>query len=215
MMRMQDTDYCTAVLSFKALIEEKRLSTDELTRIYERDVFPKALERMRGWAESAMRFDTLYLTAGTQPYSQALSIAATPADRIVFIATDDAMCQACVEKAIAFSDLPAGAVETLTFPEPFSAAEMTKAVFYHMRRNPANHLAADITSGRKVMSAALSSIASELEIRQFYLHAEYLRGGFAVNERRKSVPSVSALVRSLNRESECGPDAREEEPRCP
>lgn len=196
--------------TFKLTALENKFSQQELLALYERKVFPLALERMRAWAENAMRFDVLYMTAGTQPYSQALSIAATPADKVVFIATDDRTCQACVKRAIAFAGLSADSYEILTFPEPFSAAEMTKAVFYHVKGNGARHIAADITSGRKVMSAALSSIASELEIQQFYLNAEYLRGGFAVNERRMSVPSVAALVRSLGRDYV---DAGEEEPR--
>lgn len=182
---------------FKEQVISGAYSQPELAELYEKEVFPQAMGRMREWAEDAMGFDTLYLTAGTQPFSQALSIVATPADKVVFIATDDPLCQECVKKAIVFSGLKESEFEVLTFSEPFSAAEMTKAVFYHIKGSTAKHIAVDITSGRKVMSAALSSIASELELPQFYLNAEYLRGGFAVNEQRMSVPSVAALVRQF------------------
>lgn len=190
-------DYEKRIESFKAVVDAGTLAQRELAALYEREVFPAALARMREFAAGAMTFDILYLTAGTQPFSQALSIAATPAERVVFIATDDPKCQESLHRAIALAGLAEPQYEIHTFPEPFSVADMTKEVYFHATTSGKARLAADITSGRKVMSAALSSIASELEMPQFYLHAEYLRGGFAVNERRSSVPSVAALVRHL------------------
>lgn len=185
---------------FKSTVVAGSLSQSDLTALYEREVFPAALARMREFAAEAMKFDVLYLTSGTQPFSQALSIAATPAEKVVFIATDDPKCQESLHRAIELAGLGESQYEVHTFPEPFSVEDMTKEIYFHATTCGKKRLAADITSGRKVMSAALSSIASELEIRQFYLHAEYLRGGFAVNERRMSVPSVAALVRYLEGE---------------
>ena len=185
---------------FKSIVAAGERSQSDLAALYEREVFPAALARMRDFAVGAMKFDILYLTAGTQPFSQALSIAATPAEKVVFIATDDPKCQESLRRAIELAGLAESQYEIHTFPEPFSVEDMTKEIYFHASTCGKGHLAADITSGRKVMSAALSSIASELEIQQFYLHAEYLRGGFAVNERRMHVPSVAALVRYLEQE---------------
>lgn len=185
---------------FKSLVLAGETPQSELAALYEREVFPQALARMREFAADAMEFDILYLTSGTQPFSQALSIAATPAEKVVFIATDEQKCQESLRRAIELSGLSSGRYEIHTFPEPFSVADMTKEIYFHATTSGKSHLAADITSGRKVMSAALSSIASELEMQQFYLHAEYLRGGFAVDERRMSVPSVAALMRYLESE---------------
>lgn len=185
---------------FKTLVSAGEMTQAELAALYEREVFPQALARMRAFAAEAMSFDILYLTAGTQPFSQALSIAATPAEKVVFIATDDPKCQESLRRAIELAGLSSEQYEVHTFPEPFSVSDMTKEIYFHATTSGKDHLAADITSGRKVMSAALSSIASELEMQQFYLHAEYLRGGFAVAECRMSVPSVAALVRYLESE---------------
>lgn len=188
------------ISDFITLVSAGEMAQPELAALYEREVFPAALARMREFAADAMKFDILYLTAGTQPFSQALSIAATPAEKVVFIATDDPKCQESLRRAIDLVGLLPERYEIHTFPEPFSVEDTTKEIYFHATTCGKKHLAADITSGRKVMSAALSSIASELEIPQFYLHAEYLRGGFAVNERRMSVPSVAALVRYLENE---------------
>ena len=185
---------------FKSIVAAGERPQAELAALYEREVFPQALARMRAFAAEAMSFDILYLTAGTQPFSQALSIAATPAEKVVFIATDDPKCQESLRRAIELAGLSSEQYEVHTFPEPFSVSDMTKEIYFHATTSGKDHLAADITSGRKVMSAALSSIASELEMQQFYLHAEYLRGGFAVAECRMSVPSVAALVRYLESE---------------
>lgn len=185
---------------FKSIVATEGRPQEELAALYEREVFPAALSRMREFAAGAMKFDILYLTAGTQPFSQALSIAATPAEKVVFIATDDPKCQESLRRAIELAGLSSEQYEVHTFPEPFSVSDMTKEIYFHATTSGKDHLAADITSGRKVMSAALSSIASELEMQQFYLHAEYLRGGFAVAECRMSVPSVAALVRYLESE---------------
>ena len=185
---------------FKKLVSAGEMAQAELAVLYEREVFPQALAMMREFAAGAMKFDILYLTAGTQPFSQALSIAATPAEKVVFIATDDPKCQESLRRAIELAGLAESQCEIHTFPEPFSVEDMTKEIYFHATTCGKDHLAADITSGRKVMSAALSSIASELEIQQFYLHAEFLRGSFAVNERRMRVPSVAALVRYLESE---------------
>lgn len=193
---------------FKSIVTAGKTPQAELAALYEREVFPQALARMREFAAGAMSFDILYLTAGTQPFSQALSIAATPAEKVVFIATDDPKCQESLRRAIELAGLAESQCEIHTFPEPFSVEDMTKEIYFHATTCDKKRLAADITSGRKVMSAALSSIASELEIQQFYLHAEYLRGGFAVDERRMRVPSVAALVRYLEQEDA---NAEEEE----
>ena len=194
---------------FKSLVAVGEMSQSDLAAIYEHEVFPEALARMRAFAAEAMRFDVLYLTAGTQPFSQALSMVATPAEKVVFIATDDSKCQESLHRAIELAGLEPGRCEIHTFPEPFSVTDMTKEIYFHATTCGKKHLAADITSGRKVMSAALSSIASELEMQQFYLHAEYLRGGFAVNERRMSVPSIAALVRYLETEESAVDDEGE------
>lgn len=181
---------------FLAAIASGRLSQRELVEMYERDMLPAQMAEMRHCAERVMRFDTLYLTAGTQPYSQALSILATPAERVVFIATDDVHCRESVRRAAELSGLAGEQYEEHVFPEPFDAAAMVKEIYCHVVTQ-GGRAAMDITSGRKVMAAALSGLAAQLEIPQFYLSGRFLHGGFAVNVERMSVPNVSAIVRHM------------------
>ena len=191
-----ETNFNDKVLAFTAAIEDGQLSQRELVAMYERDVFPAQMEAMRDSARRVMRFDTLYLTAGTQPYSQALSILATPADRIVFIATDDALCRESVRRAVELTELPVERYEEHVFLEPFDAAAMVKEIYCHVVTQ-GGRVAMDITSGRKVMAAALSGLAAQLEVPQYYLSGRFLHGGFAVNVERMSVPNVSAIVRHM------------------
>ncbi len=189
---------------FEAAVKSGSIPQHDLVAMYERDVLPLQLDEMRESARRVMKFDTLYLTAGTQPYSQALSIIATPADRVVFIATDDTTCRSSVEKAVLLAGLPSERFEEHVFPEPFDAAAMVKEIYCHVATQ-GGRAAMDITSGRKVMAAALSSLASLMELPQFYLSGRYLHGGFAVNVERLSVPNVTAIVRHM-REHDVEPD---------
>ena len=191
-----DTQISGKISAFTSAIASGKLSQRELVAMYERDVLPVQMAEMRASASRVMHFETLYLTAGTQPYSQALSILATPADRIVFIATDDALCRESVRRAVELTGLPAERYEEHVFPEPFDAAAMVKEIYCHVVTQ-GGRVAMDITSGRKVMAAALSGLAAQLEVPQYYLSGRFLHGGFAVNVERMSVPNVSAIVRHM------------------
>lgn len=193
---MHDEETKKAEKDFADAVAAGDLSHNELVRMYERGVLPAQIDAMRQSAMNVMRFDTLYLTSGTQPYSQTLSVLATPADRVVFIATDALDCQESVKRAIELAGLTPDQYEVHTFPEPFDAASMVKEIYCHAATT-GGRAAMDITSGRKVMSAALSGLASQLEIPQFYLSGRYLRGGFALEVERCSVPNVTAIVRHM------------------
>ena len=190
------SDIKLVTYTFESAVKSGCVPQQELVAMYERDVLPLQMVAMREAATHVMRFDTLYLTAGTQPYSLALSVLATPADRVVFIATDDATCRASVQKAVAFAGLKPECFEEHVFSEPFDAAAMVKEIYCHVVTQ-GGCAAMDITSGRKVMSAALSSLASQLELPQFYLSGRYLHGGFSVDVERLSVPNVTAIVRYM------------------
>ena len=116
-------------IEFSEAVSSGKLSQRELVEMYEREVLPAQMERMRDEARRVMRFNTLYLTAGTQPYSQALSILATPADQYVFIATDDSLCRDSVRRAVELAGLEPGAYEEHVFPEPFDAAVIVRSSF--------------------------------------------------------------------------------------
>ena len=192
-------------VDFPAAVASGKMSQRELVAMYERDVLPVQMERMRDDARRVMRFNTLYLTAGTQPYSQALSILATPASQYVFIATDDPLCRDSVRRAVKFAGLPQDAYEEHVFPEPFDATAMIKEIYCHVVTQ-GGRAAMDITSGRKVMAAALSGLAAQLELPQFYLSGRYLHGGFAVDVERLSVPNVAAIVRHMRELDEMSSD---------
>lgn len=192
---------------FKSDATDGSVAQREIVTLYERDILPLQMAEMRASAERSMRFDTLYLTAGTQPYSQTLSILATPADRVVFIATDDKTCRESVARAVEMAGLPSDAYEVREFQEPFDAADMAREMYCHVVTQ-GGRAAMDITSGRKVMSAALSSLAAQLEIPQYYLSGIYLRGGFAVDVERLAVPNVTAIVRHM-RELDAEADGRD------
>lgn len=195
--------YAEAARAFVKLTQTAGVSREELVRAYETKVFPLAMQRIDSYALGATCFDVLYMTAGTQPYSQTLSILATPAEKVVFIATEDETCQACVRTAIKNTCLEEGQFEILTFQEPFSTSEFARVLFYHHARNRGKTMAVDITSGRKSMSAALSGFATAMRIPQFYLNAEYLTG-YAVNGMRQSIPNMAEVLQVLKNDSEKG-----------
>ncbi len=190
--------YAEAAKEFVKMLEDGRTSKNDLDKHYRDTLFPLAQQRIVSRRLSSTCFDVLYLTAGTQPYSQTLSVLATPAQKVVFIATDDSRCQECVNTAIKNTDIAPENVEVLTFPEPFSPDELARVLYYHHRAFPEGTLfAADITSGRKSMVAALSGFAFARRIPQFYLHAEYRRN-FAVNEERQRISDILEIVKSLD-----------------
>ncbi len=195
--------YAEAANAFVKLTQTSDVSREKLVSFYETKVFPLAMQRIDSYALGATCFDVLYMTAGTQPYSQTLSILATPAEKIVFIATADETCQACVRTAIKNTCLEEGQFEILTFQEPFSTSEFARVLFYHHARNRGKSMAVDITSGRKSMSAALSGFATAMRIPQFYLNAEYLTG-YAVNGMRQSIPNMAEVLQVLKNNSEEG-----------
>lgn len=195
--------YAEAAKEFVRLTQTPGIPRDVLVKTYEDKVFPLAMQRIDSYALGATCFDILYMTAGTQPYSQTLSILATPAEKIVFIATADETCQACVRTAIKNTCLEEKHFEILTFQEPFSTTEFARVLFYHHAKNHGKTMAADITSGRKSMSAALSGFATAMHIPQFYLNAEYLTG-YAVNGMRQSIPNMAEVLQVLKNDSEEG-----------
>lgn len=194
--------YAKYANKFKTLLNDASTSEETLTRYYRSRLFPLAQQRIVARRLSDTCFDVLYLTAGTQPYSQTLSVLATPAKKVVFIATDAPKCRECVKAAIRNACIAPEDLEVLTFREPFSPSEFARVLYFHHKSfPPGTRFAADITSGRKSMSAALSGFALTLHIPQFYLHAEYARN-FAVNEERQSIPEISESVEFLRRSEE-------------
>lgn len=195
--------YEKAALDFVKLTKSSGVTQGELVKAYEESVFPLAMQRIASYALESTCFDILYLTAGTQPYSQTLSVLATPAEKVVFIATTDKTCQECVQTVIKNTCIEEGCYEILTFDEPFSTREFAKVMFYHRLLNKEKSAAVDITSGRKSMSAALSGFATAMHIPQFYLNADYLTG-YAVNGKRQSIPNMAEVLQVLKNDSEKG-----------
>lgn len=193
--------YEAVAAAFARRVLEGTSSKADLTREYEDKVFPLEQQRTAARSLGATCFDLLYLTAGTQPYSQTLSILATPAQKVVFIATDDAESRRCVETAIENTGIAEENREILTFPEPFSVADFVRVFYNHYRLNEDALCAVDITSGRKSMASALSGAAMALQLPQFYLNAKYLNG-FAVCGERQRLPNLLDMIDVLKADAD-------------
>jgi CRISPR-associated protein (Cas_Cas02710) len=144
---------------------------DAAKDIYETQVFARSLARFRAAAQPC---DLLVLTAGTQPYSVALSLARAPARSVVLIHTDDSLSHAQRGAELAGVDR-----DLLRFRQVDKAD--SASVYRHIRdaiQGDRSGVVIDFTSGTKAMTAAASAAAGYLGVAQVYIESTYLRPGY-------------------------------------
>jgi CRISPR-associated protein (TIGR02710 family) len=154
------------------------LAADEAAAraVYRERYFPLALDAMSKEAEPA---HVLVVTCGTQEYSIALSLRRTPARIVYFVHTDQS--RASAEAAIRLAGL------TIEPRYRQVGKADSKGVYEVVRDAVREHdpkrVTIDITSGTKAMTAAASSVAGHLRLRQIYIESQPLRPGLFGRER--------------------------------
>ena len=167
----------------------------EAKAIYEQVYFPLAVARI---ALQAQPVDVLILTVGTQPYSVALSLSYSPASTVYFVATDESAPS--VPQATELSGF-----QGETRLRNVTRADST-AVFATIREaiesHPDEKIAIDFTSGTKAMTAAASTIAGYLGLRQIYIESVRLRPDASLfgKERAHEVPHPLQVLGDPKRE---------------
>ena len=146
---------------------------DEATRYYDTECFPLALARLRTLGRPS---DVLVATVGTQPYSVALSLAHTPATHVILVHTDETAAMA--RKAVAWARL----TEEPTYrvvgrADSVGVYETIRGVVESM---PGRGITIDFTSGTKAMTAAASTVAGHLRLRQVYIESRRVHPRFAL-----------------------------------
>jgi CRISPR-associated protein (TIGR02710 family) len=147
----------------------KAAAADEAEALYRAEYLPATAAYLAARGTSA---DVLVATVGTQPFSVALSLAYTRAARVYFIHTDESRRRA--DEALTLAQSPPGDAVY----RPVGKADSV-AVYREIRQavedNPGRSIIIDFTSGTKAMTAAASTVAGHLRLRQVYIESSKLR----------------------------------------
>jgi len=147
---------------------------DDLRNFYESVVMPCARERVLALAAragfSTAPVDLLLVTAGRQPYSMMLSLAATPARFVAFLCTDESLSHA--ERAWAGLDAtPYPRLHEYARVDRADPLSVYREVLRIFQRVRPSSIVVDITSGTKAMTAAASAAAVVIGARQRYIES--------------------------------------------
>jgi len=139
---------------------------------YRAELFPRSMERLTGAVHGAR---VLVLTVGAQPYSVALSLAATPAPVVIAIHTVES--EASVDQAL---ELLPERLRPPTLRRRIVDSADSTAVYQAVVEAAKGHVPADVvidfTSGTKAMTAGASTVAGYLRLRQVYISSRQLQG---------------------------------------
>jgi len=175
-----------------------------ISEIYEKQVFPLAMENMRqAWA-SQPPVDLLVLPVGTQKYSPRLVTVAIPARKVGLIATSQSAAIASelatvLEGEKIETDLRVSSQDGVSRQE---IGDIGIRIYRTAGEPEPSKTLFDLTSGRKPMVAALASVADALGAMNCYLEASFHRpphGGFATAESLHigEPLNISAVTRTL------------------
>lgn len=150
---------------------EAATSREEAIARYEAEVFPLSLQLV---VAQRRRADILVLTVGEQPYSVALSLAFTPADRVIALHTHESERNLDGALQLLPEPLrPAPPVER----RPVGRADSTRVyetILDAVARNSSRDVVVDFTSGTKAMTAGASTVAGYQGWRQVYIESQLL-----------------------------------------
>lgn len=139
----------------------------ERTDRYVRDYLPAALDVMR--AEGA-ETDVLVLTAGTQPYSMAMSLCFRRArQRVVFLHTEASLPHA--REAVRLAGVDPALVRERPVDKADSAAVYRHVRELHRELGAGAGITVDFTSGSKAMTGGASAVAGLLALPQIYIES--------------------------------------------
>jgi len=165
---------------------------------YRQHVFPLACERVR--RADLEQPDLLFVPVGTQPYAPALAVCAWPARCVALLETPESaafgeeLAQAWREPDVHFLHVRVEATDL------DDIATKMRAV-YESRGLPGD-VVADITGGRKTMTAAVAGMASLLGWRLTYVEGVQVRerDGLTHHERILELPNLLELTGERRRE---------------
>jgi CRISPR-associated protein (TIGR02710 family) len=154
---------------------------EEAQRLYDEEYFPLALAEMRKQGSEA---DVLVATAGSQPYSVALSLSHTRAKVVVLLHTAESLVMA--RRAVALAGVPP---ETVVFREVHreNPSDVYREIGSVARQHPGEKVVVDFTSGTKPMVAGASTAAGFFKFEQVYVASETLRSTPHLQYRERAV----------------------------
>ena len=158
----------------RAVTEAVRDDPDNAASVYEQQLLPLELARLR---EQARSCDVLILTAGTQPYSIALSLVFSPAPRVYFLCTGKSRTDA--ERALTLARTYLPDVPETPFTEvPFDdATEVYRRIREIAERHRGERVVVNATSGTKPMTGGAQTIGAFLGLPTVYVSGREIARG--------------------------------------
>lgn len=166
---MSETTLADQLARFEALPTDT--PHGDLVAFYEREVFP--LARVEAQAHAIAPVDLLFVTAGAQHYSIALSLEASPAKQVVLLCTDVSQANAVRAAQLVLDPSAVPLYARVDLADPLSVYSAILDAF--RRFGSPSRVAVDITSGTKAMTAAASSSAVVLGATQRYIESQPLK----------------------------------------
>ncbi|MCG3199135.1 MAG: hypothetical protein GHCLOJNM_03644 [bacterium] len=149
----------------------KRAGTPE--RFYEHEVFPLLRNIHQQEAKNRPTAKILFVTIGTQPYSPALALTATPHERAILLYSSET--EFLVPKVLVLHGESIGNTEKAFIGDGTESVKVMDVIhsYYIVAGEPPPHsVVVDVTSGRKATAAALGAIAAARDFRQVYLEGQ-------------------------------------------
>ncbi len=155
---------------------ESSKSLDDAKRIYDHDVLPVEMERLRREAtRRANELAILFVTVGAQASSPTLAALASPARFVVLVHTIEE--KASADSTVRMLGLDATEAALLCIDDGKDSARLYRAVLdeWNSRGHP-QQVGVDITGGLKVMSASAAAAAFALPRgNAYYIDTDQLR----------------------------------------
>lgn len=151
-------------------------SRDDAQRLYDHDVLPLEMERIRREAvRRAVELDLLFVTVGAQASSPTLAAIASPARFVVLVHTVEE--KASAHETIQVLGLDGTEATLLCINDGKDSAQLYRAVFDEwIKHGRPEQVGVDITGGLKVMSAAAAAAAFAVPHgKTYYIDAERLQ----------------------------------------
>lgn len=164
-----DDEYSRALAEVEAAPDRETAQ-----RLYQERLFPLALARIQG---KGGRASLLVLTVGNQPWSVALSLAATRAPRVLAIHTVESERNLVKALSLLPPELKPEE-ERRRLVERADSTQVYQAIREALDRIalPLEDVVIDFTSGTKAMTAGASTFAGFRRLRQVYVASEPLQG---------------------------------------
>ncbi len=176
---------------------------EKAAAFYRKTTFPLACERIRMGREGVPRLELLFVPVGTQPYAPILAILGNPSRSVALLETPETREYGLeVEEAVG-ADVGTWLHLRIDGTDVGGMARTMRDCFDACGLPGGRQVGADITGGRKTMTAAIAGVGSLFGWRLFYVRGVQERGkwGYAHHERIEELPNVLDQFGDLRRES--------------